>query len=116
MNETRMDLQAHLPLKTRTFSVLTALVRRPLHGYALMSLLREEPGTKGIGPATLYRSLHELEASGLIQARAVGEAPRRGATFEVTALGRRVLQADLQRLEELTAQARSALGPDPRSR
>lgn len=111
-----MDTDRYLPLKPRTLSVLTALAVEPLHGYGLMSRLRDEIGTRGIGPATLYRTLAELEKQGLIRPRAMAEAPRRGATFELTASGRSVLLAELVRLDGITGRARGALDANPELR
>lgn len=111
-NGTRTMPLSFLPLKPRTLSVLTALAVEPLHGYAVMSRLKDQFGPRTIGPATLYRSLQELEDRGLIQVRGRGEAPRRGATYELTQLGRQVLRAEIDRLDGLTSRARAALTAD----
>ena len=85
--------------------VLKILVRRgPMHGYAITSqietfssdVLRVEQGS-------LYPALHRLEESGLVKARWVVTAKnRRARVYEVTAAGRRQLEAEERRWRTVT--------------
>ncbi len=84
-------LQGALPIL-----VLKILVRRgPLHGYAITAqieavsseVLRVEEGS-------LYPALHRLEESRFVKARwVVTDNKRRARVYEVTAAGRRQLDA-----------------------
>lgn len=102
-----------LPLKPAVLAMLTELAESPLHGYGLMTRLEHLRGGRGIGPASLYRTLDRLEEEGLIGALPSdpGES-RRGPTYRLTELGREVLRAEVERIEALTVRARAALGAD----
>lgn len=109
--ELDVNTERYLPLNPKVFLMLTGLAERPQHGYALMQRIRElDPRERGIGPATLYRTLDRLEADGLIES--VGEdpeQPRRGDTYALSDLGRAVLRAEAARVDDLAAHARAAL-------
>jgi PadR family transcriptional regulator PadR len=93
-------LQGALPML-----VLKILVRRgPMHGYAITSqietfssdVLRVEQGS-------LYPALHRLEESRLVKARwVVTDKNRRARVYEVTAAGRRQLEAEERRWRAVT--------------
>lgn len=93
-------LQGALPML-----VLKILVRRgPLHGYAITTqietfsseVLRVEEGS-------LYPALHRLEESGFVKARwVVTNNNRRARVYEVTATGRRQLDAEEKRWRAVT--------------
>ncbi|MPY87820.1 MAG: PadR family transcriptional regulator [Luteitalea sp.] len=94
------SLQGALPLL-----VLKILLRRgPLHGYGITlhietmsdEVLRVEEGS-------LYPALHRMEEAGWIKARwAVSEHKRRVRMYEVTAAGRRQLEAEEGRWHAVT--------------
>jgi len=99
---TRADaLQGSLPLL-----VLKILARRgPLHGYAITlqiesmseDVLRVEEGS-------LYPALHRMEEAGWIKARWVTTTHRRRArVYELTAAGRKQLEAEEARWREVTS-------------
>ncbi len=108
-----MPFDPEPPLHPRVLAVLLALADGPLHGYALLKRLEERPdlGPRP-GPTTLYRTLHELEDGGWIEATedrpdpAVDDERRRYLCL--TAAGRGALEAELSRLERLVARARSS--------
>ena len=93
-------LQGALPML-----VLKILVRRgPMHGYGITSqietfssdVLRVEQGS-------LYPALHRLEESRLVKARwVVTDKNRRARVYEVTAAGRRQLEAEERRWRAVT--------------
>jgi PadR family transcriptional regulator PadR len=99
---TRSDaLQGSLPLL-----VLKVLARRgPLHGYAITvhieqvsdDVLRVEEGS-------LYPALHRMEEAGWIKARWVTTAhKRRARVYDLTAAGRKQLEAEEARWREVTS-------------
>jgi transcriptional regulator len=86
--------------------VLKILSRRPkLHGYALMTaikdwsndVLRAEEGS-------LYPALHRMEEAGWIRAQwIVKDTGRRARIYELTAAGRKQLEAEESRWQSVTA-------------
>ncbi len=99
------------PLRPRVFAILLALAGGPRHGYGIMRSLQEEPGEGWLlGPATLYRTLKEMEGSGLIAAadgpdEESGGPPRR--YYRLTAHGRRVGSVEAARMASVAARWRS---------
>ena len=85
--------------------VLKALARGPLHGYAVaewihqtsQQLLKVEEGA-------LYPALHRLELRGLLQAQwGASENNRRAKFYQLTAEGKKRLNAESQRWARLSA-------------
>ena len=102
-----------LPLRPRIFAILLLLAREPRHGYGIMRELQESPGERWLlGPATLYRTLREMEGLGLIHA-ADGPAeesdgpPRR--YYALTGFGKRVAAAEVERMRGLVDRAAGLL-------
>jgi DNA-binding PadR family transcriptional regulator len=98
--------QEFLPLKTNWFHILLSLAGEDQHGYGIMQEVLERTGGKvRLWPATLYGSLKRLIEAGLIEesgerpARELDDARRR--YYRLTRLGRRVLEAESERLQEL---------------
>ena len=98
------------PLRPRVFAILLALASGPRHGYGLMQSLQEEPGEGWLlGPATLYRTLKEMERSGMITTAdgpddESGGPPRR--YYRLTAHGRAVGSAEAARMASVAARWR----------
>lgn len=95
-----------LPLKTNWFHILLSLAAEDQHGYGIMQEVLQRTGGKvRLWPATLYGSLKRLIEEGLIEesgdrpAREFDDARRR--YYRLTRLGRRVLDAESARLQEL---------------
>jgi DNA-binding PadR family transcriptional regulator len=102
----KRDPKAFLPLKTNWFHILLSLAGDEQHGYGIMQEVLERTGGKvRLWPATLYGSLKRLIEEDLIAesderpAAELDDARRR--YYRLTALGRRVLHAESERLEEL---------------
>ena len=97
----------HLPLKPVVFHILLALADQDLHGYGIMQDVRDRSGghiRMETGP--MYRHLRRLLDDGLIaeaSERPEGADPRRGAYYELSALGRQVATAEAARLRALLA-------------
>jgi DNA-binding PadR family transcriptional regulator len=95
-----------LPLKPNWFHILLALSGDEQHGYGIMQEVLERTGGKvRLWPATLYGALKRLMDEDLIEEssnRPVAEADdARRRYYRLTRLGRRVLEAESRRLEEL---------------
>lgn len=98
--------EAFLPLKTNWFHILLSLAGEDQHGYGIMQEVLDRTGGKvRLWPATLYGSLKRLIEAGLIEesgdrpAQEFDDARRR--YYRLTRLGRRVLDAESARLQEL---------------
>ena len=108
----RDDLSPHLPLSPAILHILLALASGDLHGYALMQEVeRQSDGQYKLGPGTLYDNLQRLTLQGLVEPAPLpkGEDPRR-RYYRLSSLGRRVLSADVARLEEVVREANACLG------
>jgi DNA-binding PadR family transcriptional regulator len=100
------DVQALLPLKTQWFHILLSLVSGEQHGYGIMQdVLERTTGKVHLWPATLYGSIKRLIETGLIEESDERPAPEmddaRRRYYRLTELGRRVLDAECERLEDL---------------
>jgi DNA-binding PadR family transcriptional regulator len=95
-----------LPLKPHWFHVMLSLADQEQHGYGIMQeVLDRTDGKVHLWPATLYGTLKRLIDEELIEeseqrpAAELDDARRR--YYRLTKLGRRVLAAEGQRLEDL---------------
>lgn len=97
------------PLTPAIFHILLALADRDLHGLGIADWVEETTGgAVELGPGTLYRSLKEMSANGLIGETAPPEpdADPRRKYYTITPDGRRTLAAEARRLERLVEVAR----------
>jgi DNA-binding PadR family transcriptional regulator len=99
-------VESFLPLKPHWFHVLLSLAEQEQHGYGIMQeVLERTAGKVRLWPATLYGTIKRLMEEGLTEeaggrpASEHDDARRR--YYRLTPLGRRVLKAECQRLEEL---------------
>jgi DNA-binding PadR family transcriptional regulator len=98
------------PLKPAVLHILLALAEGELHGLGIADWVEETTGgAVELGPGTLYRSLKEMAADGLIrEARAPArESDPRRKYYAITAAGRRRVTAEAARLARLVEVARS---------
>jgi DNA-binding PadR family transcriptional regulator len=101
------------PLRPRLFAILLALAEGPRHGYGLMQALQTDPTEQWLlGPATLYRTLKEMQDQSLITSvegpdEESGGPPRR--YYRLTALGRRAGAAEAARMAALAARWEQAV-------
>jgi DNA-binding PadR family transcriptional regulator len=105
--------ESFLPLKPHWFHVLLALAHQEQHGYGLMQeILERTEGKVRLWPATLYGTLKRLIDDELIEESEERPAPElddaRRRYYRLTPLGRRVLAAESERLEDLVRIARAA--------
>jgi DNA-binding PadR family transcriptional regulator len=101
-----IDVQKFLPLKTQWFHIMLSLAGGEQHGYGLMQdVLDRTDGKVRLWPATLYGSIKRLIEAELIEESDERPAPElddaRRRYYRLTALGRRALDAECERLQEL---------------
>ena len=101
-----------LPLSPAILHILLALAAEDQHGYAIMQeISRHSQGQYKIGPGTLYDNLQKMMNQGLVEeSRRAGrdEDPRR-RYYRLTRLGRSVLAAEVNRLEDVLSEAKIRL-------
>lgn len=103
---TKIDPKRFIPLKPQWFHIMLSLAGGEQHGYGIMQEVLERTGGRvRLWPATLYGTLKRLSEEDLIEESPARRAredddPRR-RYYRLTALGRRVLHAESERLEEL---------------
>jgi len=106
--------QHFLPLKPDAFYVLLVLLHGERHGYAIMrDAAQQSDGRVELQAGALYRLLARMLDDGLVtesQRRPAADADdERRRYYRVTALGRRVIAAEAERMAALADAARRAL-------
>jgi DNA-binding PadR family transcriptional regulator len=106
------NLHDDLPLTEATFLILLSLLPEPKHGYRIMRDVQSlSEGRVSLSTGTLYGALKRLLEQGWV-ARVDGQptGDRRRKAYVLTRLGRRVLDAEVTRLQTLvsTAQVRTS--------
>jgi DNA-binding PadR family transcriptional regulator len=107
--------ETFLPLRPHWFHVMLCLAGQEQHGYGIMQeVLERTDGKVRLWPATLYGTLKRLIEEELIEESDVRPAPElddaRRRYYRLTGLGRRVLAAETERLEDLLRIVRSRRG------
>ena len=96
-------------LTEAVYYILLAL-NKPLHGYGIMQFAEEMSlGRVRLAPGTLYGALSTLCTKGWIRELPV-EAGSRKKEYEITEVGREVLDAELRRLKQLVSCGEKILG------
>src|SRR4029077_7153851 len=103
---TDTDCQRFIPLKTHWFHIMLSLAGGEQHGYGIMQeVLNRTTGKVRLWPATLYGSIKRLIEADLIEESDERPAPEeddaRRRYYRLTKLGRDVLNAECERLQEL---------------
>ena len=109
MDELRPD--RFIPLKAQWFEIMLSLAGGEQHGYGIMQeVLDRTLGRVRLWPATLYGSIKRLAEAGLIEGSDERPAPElddaRRRYYRLTPLGRRVLDAECDRLQDLVRSIR----------
>ena len=106
-----MDLDSVIPLTETTTLILLSLAEAPRHGYAIMKDVEQLSDARvHLSTGTLYGALKRLLDQGWITRNEVAAGannpgrPRKA--YALTPLGKRVLLAEVQRLDALAEQAR----------
>jgi DNA-binding PadR family transcriptional regulator len=100
-----------LPLKPKILHILLTLADGPRHGYSIMQeVAARTDGQVRVWPTALYGTLRELENLDWIaesDQRPTDDDERR-RYFALTPLGKRVLSAEVRRLEAIVGHARAS--------
>jgi DNA-binding PadR family transcriptional regulator len=99
-----------LPLTPAVFHILLALANGERHGYGILQEIAAiTHAQRRIGPGTLYRSIKQMLAAGMIEEADERPDPtlddERRRYYRLTAFGRRVALAEAQRLAQLVREA-----------
>jgi DNA-binding PadR family transcriptional regulator len=112
MTETMPTPEEFLPLTPAVFNILLTLVDGEKHGYGIMQEV--EANTKGqvlMGPGTLYGSIKRMLQADLIEESDERADPQmddqRRRYYKLTALGRRTLRMEAERLASQVRIARA---------
>jgi DNA-binding PadR family transcriptional regulator len=100
-----------LPLKPKVLHILLALADGPRHGYSIMQeVTARSDGRVRLWPAGLYGALRELEDQDWILEtdKRPSDDDERRRYFALTPLGKRVLGAEVRRLESIVDHARAS--------
>ena len=102
MADRRRSIDHFLPLSAPLLHTLLALADGDKHGYAIIKeILRRTDGEVRLSAGTLYTLLRRALADGLIV-----ESDERRRYYRLAPLGRRVVQAEVARLEAVVEMAR----------
>lgn len=105
------EIRRLVPLTPAVFYVLLSLSSGPKHGYAIM----QETNTLSdenfrMGPATLYSTIQRLVGMELIDEMAGGDGEdSRRRYYELTKMGRRLLETDVSRMSTVARMAAARL-------
>ena len=95
------SVRALLPLKPLEFLVLAVLEEGALHGYGIVQRIEARTGgVVRVRPGDLYRVLYRLAKRRLLASKPEDE---RRTSYALTALGRRVLEAEASLLRTVVA-------------
>jgi transcriptional regulator len=110
--EQMTDKRLELPQGTLDLLILRTLALEPLHGWGVAERIRQmSRDALRVQQGSLYPALHRLERKGWVKARwSTSEQNRRAKYYELTAGGRRRLDAQQNEWAELTAAVALILG------
>ena len=98
--------KVYVPMTETGFYILFCL-QKPNHGYGIVQQVEMlTDGEIRLAPGTMYGSLSKMEKDGLI--RFVSEVEKR-KIYEITPLGKEVLDLELKRIERLYRTAREVI-------
>lgn len=98
--------KVYVPMTETAFYILLCL-RKPNHGYGIVQAVEKMTnGELRLAPGTMYGSLSKMEKDGVI--RFVREEDKR-KIYEITDLGREVLELEKKRIDRLYQNAREEM-------
>jgi DNA-binding PadR family transcriptional regulator len=104
------SIRDQLPLTEATFFILLSLAPGACHGYAILKSVEDlSAGRVLLSTGTLYGAIKRLLEDGWIERvenPTADETGRPRKDYRLTDLGRKILNAEIQRLEGLVATAR----------
>jgi DNA-binding PadR family transcriptional regulator len=100
------------PISPQVFHILLALASSDQHGYAIMQDIADRTdGKLRLSPGTLYGSIKRMLGEGLITELRENQRPKqddpRRRYYHLTALGRKAIWAESNRMAQLLEQARA---------
>ncbi|MBN2044840.1 MAG: helix-turn-helix transcriptional regulator [Anaerolineales bacterium] len=111
--EAAIKTEEFLPLREPTFFILLSISNQKKHGYAILQDTESLSGGKiKLSNGTLYGALTRLLDQGLIERVPSDEPAASGKprkAYQLTRTGASVLQAEIERLENLVRTARRHL-------
>lgn len=105
--------EQHVPLRSVELHVLLSVVDRPRHGYGIFQEAEDRTdGRPGFEIPTLYRALRRMRKAGLVRHADPPEPDpdERREYWQTTEMGRRALEAELDRLEVALEVGRARTG------
>jgi DNA-binding PadR family transcriptional regulator len=113
------DLYGYLPLPPPVFQILVAVADRERHGYAIMQDIASRTDNRlHLSPGTLYGGIKRMLEQGFIEECDERPDPQmddeRRRYYRITDLGRRIANAETERLAKLVSQALASLLPRTR--
>jgi DNA-binding PadR family transcriptional regulator len=102
------DSKSLLPLSPAVLHILLCLAGEQRHGYGIMQdVFEHSNGQYKLGPGTLYDNLQKLMNQGLVEEakQKIAEDDPRRRYYQLTALGRKVLEEDVERLKHVVLEA-----------
>lgn len=105
------ELSSHLPLAHLPLHVLLALAEADRHGWAIVKRIEElTSGTSSPSSGSLYLAMTRMQERGLIEEIPAPDedVDARRRYYRITALGQRVLRAEIERLAQIVGVARAA--------
>jgi DNA-binding PadR family transcriptional regulator len=113
-----MSLQSFLPLSESAFYILLSFSTGPKHGYAVMKEVKNLSQERlNLSTGTLFGALKRFLEHGWIEkcpAPANQPNGRERKTYQLTDLGRKILDAELHRLRRLVTAAQVLAHPTER--
>lgn len=96
--KTEKILKSFLPMTETAFYILLAL-EKPRHGYGIIKFVEEiTDGRLVLGSGTIYGTLTKMQRDGIIT---VFSDEKRKKVYEVTDVGKELMQREISRLKEL---------------
>jgi DNA-binding PadR family transcriptional regulator len=92
--------------------ILTSLAGQPRHGYALIKDIETLSGTR-MSTGTLFGAIRRLLEDRWIEPHEQDDTSRDKQAYRLTAEGRRQLESEIERLEQLTRAAAHRLRSNP---
>ncbi len=107
----RNDNVSRRPLSEPVLLILLSLAEQPRHGYGLMKDIESLSGGRvRLSTGTLYGALRRLLEDHWIEPFEQEDTSREKQAYRLMAAGRRQLQAELERMKQLTRAGIARLG------
>ncbi len=104
------------PLSEPVLLILVSLASKPQHGYALMKDIGDlSDGRVEVTTGTLYGALRRLLEDGWIERFEQEDTSREKQAYRLTAVGRKHLEMELERMKQVTRMAAARLRRRPDS-